>query len=316
MRTASPPGASRTRSTTSSSRSRRTVRATASWSSRAPAARAWSVTRPPRRTRPYATRTPVPVSPLDAARSSRAPKLAAGGDYQGLNFVAYAEDAVSYLYWTSYNGTAANSTDAAKCINQVGAANITTAELKLDLERDLQRRRAQPDVEQRLRLHHRRELARRSTPTGRRTARAPSQRGRPRLGRAFPGTASNWPGQADRLRERDVLDPGQQRHRVRPRRTRGRRDVLLLVRTLQPALPEHSGSAALSPSELRRHVEHDDAERGPARASRSTASPSTRPTSTTSCLAWRGAPSRVTVSCTTCTRTAPTRTSRSATRRR
>ncbi len=77
----------------------------------------------------------VNVSPLDAARSSRAPKLtqnqANGGDFEGLNFVAYAEDAVSYLYWTSYNGTSANSTDAAKCINQIGAANITTGELKL-----------------------------------------------------------------------------------------------------------------------------------------------------------------------------------------
>ncbi len=77
----------------------------------------------------------VNVSPLDAARSSRAPKLtqnqANGGDFEGLNFVAYAEDAVSYLYWNSYNGTSANSTDASKCITQIGAANITTGELKL-----------------------------------------------------------------------------------------------------------------------------------------------------------------------------------------
>jgi hypothetical protein len=80
---------------------------------------------------PTSNTNPVPVAPLDAARSSRAPKLAAGGDYQGQNFVAYAEDAVSYLYWNSYNGTAANSTDAAKCIAQVGASSITTAELKL-----------------------------------------------------------------------------------------------------------------------------------------------------------------------------------------
>ena len=77
----------------------------------------------------------VNVSPLDTARSSRAPKItqnqANGGDFEGLNFVAYAEDAVSYLYWNSYNGTSANSTDASKCITQIGAANITTAELKL-----------------------------------------------------------------------------------------------------------------------------------------------------------------------------------------
>ena len=32
---------------------------------------------------------------IDAARSSRAPKLTSGGDFQGLNFVAYAEDAVT-----------------------------------------------------------------------------------------------------------------------------------------------------------------------------------------------------------------------------
>ena len=35
---------------------------------------------------------------------------------------------MSYLYWTS---TAARRTDAEKCISQIGAANITTAELKL-----------------------------------------------------------------------------------------------------------------------------------------------------------------------------------------
>jgi len=79
---------------------------------------------------PAANSNPVPVAPADAARSSRAPKLASGGDYQGLNFVAYAEDAVSYLYWTSYNGTG-TGTDASRCITQVGAAAITTAELKL-----------------------------------------------------------------------------------------------------------------------------------------------------------------------------------------
>jgi hypothetical protein len=70
---------------------------------------------------------PVPVAPADAARSSRAPKLTSGGDFQGLNFVAYAEDAVSYLYWSEFNGA---QTDASKCIAQIGAANITTAELK------------------------------------------------------------------------------------------------------------------------------------------------------------------------------------------
>ena len=50
--------------------------------------------------RPLTRVGPVNVAPLDAARSSRAPKLATGGDFQGLNFVAYAEDAVTDLYWT------------------------------------------------------------------------------------------------------------------------------------------------------------------------------------------------------------------------
>ncbi len=70
---------------------------------------------------------PVPVAPIDAARSSRSPKLAAGGDFQGMNFVAYAEDAVDYNYWTEYNGA---KTDAAKCLGFIGAANISTSLLK------------------------------------------------------------------------------------------------------------------------------------------------------------------------------------------
>jgi hypothetical protein len=70
---------------------------------------------------------PVNVSPLDAARSSRAPSLKVGGDFQGLNFVAYAEDAVSYDYWTKFNGV---STDASKCLSFIGAANISTTMLK------------------------------------------------------------------------------------------------------------------------------------------------------------------------------------------
>jgi hypothetical protein len=66
------------------------------------------------------------VSPLDAARSSRAPKLTSTGDFQGLNFVAYAEDAVSYLTWSKYDG---NNTAAQKCLAQIGN-NPTTAQLK------------------------------------------------------------------------------------------------------------------------------------------------------------------------------------------
>jgi hypothetical protein len=69
---------------------------------------------------------PVNVSPLDAARAARAPSLSSTGDDRGLNFVAYAEDAVTDLYWTELNGS---QTDAAKCLNAIGG-NPTTAELK------------------------------------------------------------------------------------------------------------------------------------------------------------------------------------------
>ena len=72
---------------------------------------------------------PVNVSPLDIARSSRAPKVTSSGDYQGLNFVAYAEDAVTYLSWSKLG---ASSTDAAKCLASSAVNNNpTTAELKL-----------------------------------------------------------------------------------------------------------------------------------------------------------------------------------------
>ncbi len=60
--------------------------------------------------------TGVNVSPIDSARSSAAPSLAAyasGGNYQGLNFVAYGMDAVSYLTWNKFDGVA---TDASKCL--------------------------------------------------------------------------------------------------------------------------------------------------------------------------------------------------------
>lgn len=66
------------------------------------------------------------VSPIDSARSSRAPKLTSSGDYQGLNFVAYAEDAVSYLSWSKYNGA---TTDAEKCLASIGN-NPSTTQLK------------------------------------------------------------------------------------------------------------------------------------------------------------------------------------------
>jgi hypothetical protein len=55
---------------------------------------------------------PINVSPLDVARSSRAPNLTSGsstGDDKGLNFVAYAMDAVAWLHWTNVKGTATPS---------------------------------------------------------------------------------------------------------------------------------------------------------------------------------------------------------------
>ena len=48
------------------------------------------------------------MAPLDVARSSRAPNLTStqsAGDDKGLNFVAYAMDAVTWIHWTSVSGT-------------------------------------------------------------------------------------------------------------------------------------------------------------------------------------------------------------------
>ncbi len=56
--------------------------------------------------------SPINVAPLDVARSSRAPALTSGssaGDDKGLNFVAYAMDAVTWIHWTSVNGVATPS---------------------------------------------------------------------------------------------------------------------------------------------------------------------------------------------------------------
>jgi hypothetical protein len=54
----------------------------------------------------------VNVAPLDVARSSRAPNLtssSSNGDDKGLNFVAYAMDAVTWIHWTKVKGTATAS---------------------------------------------------------------------------------------------------------------------------------------------------------------------------------------------------------------
>jgi ABC-type phosphate transport system substrate-binding protein len=50
--------------------------------------------------------TTTPVSPLDVARSSRAPKTS---DLQGMNFVAYAMDGVSWFHWTKVGAVATPS---------------------------------------------------------------------------------------------------------------------------------------------------------------------------------------------------------------
>ena len=54
---------------------------------------------------------PINVSPLDLASSARAPALtgAKAGDDRGLNFVAYAQDGMDWIHWTSVSGTATPS---------------------------------------------------------------------------------------------------------------------------------------------------------------------------------------------------------------
>ncbi len=69
--------------------------------------------------------SPINVSPLDVARSSRAPALtspSAAGDDKGLNFVAYAMDAVTWLHWTSVSGTATPSS----AVTNLSVAQLTS----------------------------------------------------------------------------------------------------------------------------------------------------------------------------------------------
>ncbi len=62
------------------------------------------------------------VSAISAARSSRAPNLAGGSkvDNNGLNFVAYAMDGVTWMHWTKVKGAATPS---------ASVTNLTTAQL-------------------------------------------------------------------------------------------------------------------------------------------------------------------------------------------
>ncbi len=67
--------------------------------------------------------SPINVAPLDLATSARAPALTAtgvAGDDKGLNFVAYAEDGVDWIHWTSVSGTATPS---------ASVTNLTVAQL-------------------------------------------------------------------------------------------------------------------------------------------------------------------------------------------
>jgi hypothetical protein len=75
------------------------------------------------------------ASPLDSARSSRAPNLTTGssaGDNKGLNFVAYAMDGVSWFHWTASapEGTAPSKTGpAAVATPSASVVNLTVAQL-------------------------------------------------------------------------------------------------------------------------------------------------------------------------------------------
>jgi hypothetical protein len=62
------------------------------------------------------------VSAISAARSSRAPNLAGGSkvDFDGLNFVAYAMDGVTWIHWTKVKSVATPSATV---------TNLTTAQL-------------------------------------------------------------------------------------------------------------------------------------------------------------------------------------------
>lgn len=73
------------------------------------------------------------ASPLDVARSSRAPNLtgASAGDNKGLNFVAYAMDGVSWFHFTktSAEGVAPTSGGTAVATPSAAVTNLTVAQL-------------------------------------------------------------------------------------------------------------------------------------------------------------------------------------------
>ncbi len=72
----------------------------------------------------------INVAPLDAASSARAPALTSGssaGDDKGLNFVAYAQDAVDWLHWTVAPPDGTSGTPTAT--PSAAVANLTTTQL-------------------------------------------------------------------------------------------------------------------------------------------------------------------------------------------
>jgi ABC-type phosphate transport system substrate-binding protein len=79
---------------------------------------------------------PSAVTPIDAARSSRAPRLVAGAgqadgfgsstqDSTGLNFVAYAQDAVPWFHFTAYKIGSKKETPAGAAIKDLSDATLT-----------------------------------------------------------------------------------------------------------------------------------------------------------------------------------------------
>ena len=73
----------------------------------------------------------VNVSPMTRhvpRRHRPSPSRTPGGNYAGLNFVAYAEDAVSYLNWNEFDGA---KTESSKCLSAIQTSGgVTTTDLK------------------------------------------------------------------------------------------------------------------------------------------------------------------------------------------
>ena len=144
----------------------------------------------------------INVAPLDLASSARAPALTGSttGDDRGLNFVAYAQDAVDWIHWTSVSGTATPSS---------AVTNLTPTELTSIYE-------DQGCTRGRHELHHAQlGLLRRERGTHRHLHRQRGFRCRVDLGQpARPDghlPVRQGGPEPRHLPERDVVDPGQPR---------------------------------------------------------------------------------------------------------